>query len=165
MTRNYTVADIREIIESNIEDTALADKVAKVLERFDGKTITKRLANAVEKALPEFTVFYDTGAGMKHIDIWGGGLPHSERKRFLLTYDSHSQVFSFERFTEEYNKAYYGAAQERNAKRAEKLKDIAWQMQVVAAINAINSNVSVLRGLIGYPTPDRHDLAKLVEAL
>lgn len=163
MKNNYTVADVRVLIENRIEDTAFADKVAAVLKRFNGKTVTKRMATAVEKAFPTYTVFYDTSIGMRHIYVWGNEIAYDNRKSFLLSYESHSQVFSLSRFTGEYNRAHYGAAQARNEKRAAQLKDIAWQMKVVEAINAINSARNVLKDLVCYPAPDEHAIWKLVE--
>ena len=73
---NYTVADLRALIESRIDDTAFADQVADVLKRFDGKTVTKRMATAVGKALPTYTVFYDTSIGMRHLYVWGNEIAY-----------------------------------------------------------------------------------------
>lgn len=58
--------------------------VEKALMPFEGKKITKRLATAVEKALPEHTVYYSTDYGMYHINVWKAHLDN--KISFLLGY-------------------------------------------------------------------------------
>lgn len=157
-----TVTDICKIIESNIEDTTIADTVAATLARFDGKKITRRMAIAVKKALPAYTVHYNTNYGMKQIDVWGNGIAFDSAYRFLLGYDSHAPEFSLERFKTDYSAAYYGAAHERNSRRAEKLNDTVWQTEVAKSINQLNAARLRLRGLLAHPVPDAYDIEQLL---
>jgi hypothetical protein len=162
MTDKLTVAALRGLIENAIENTEIPDKVAAILERFDGKKITKRIATAVAQALPDWTVYYDTNYGMKHLKMWQHNM-RDDQISFLLGYDSGDGLFHYANFRTEYNACYYGAAQDRNAHRARNLKADEWQRQVVAAVNAINDATARLKWLTQHPEPDATAIWNLVE--
>lgn len=56
------------------------------LRPFEGKQITKRLATAVQKALPEYTVYYDAEYSWIKLKIWGNGLEYNSNVDVILTY-------------------------------------------------------------------------------
>ena len=106
----------------------LHNQVLTALAPYDGKGVTKRLATAVSKAMPDMTVAYDTDYGMCHLSIWGQGLEYRRRYSALLAYQGPSQygegrVFHLDLFDTELAACYGRAARERQARRAELLSD------------------------------------------
>lgn len=62
-------------------------KIAEsVIVKFDGQKITKRIATALSKELPDYTVYYDTNHGMYDLVIWGNGIPYDNRISIYLGY-------------------------------------------------------------------------------
>lgn len=87
-----TTETIRKTIEDNIKreqrGTAIFDVMVETFKPFEGKPITKRLATALEKAMPNHTIYYEKEFGMFHIRIWGNGIEYKDRLSFLIGYDS-----------------------------------------------------------------------------
>lgn len=80
--------EIDKRIERKRIDLRLVTVVFQACEKYEGKPITKRIATAVEKALPTYTVNYNRDYGMFHIRIWGNGIPYNNRFSSLIGYDS-----------------------------------------------------------------------------
>ncbi len=90
-----TLEKVREIINADIlddqENVHLFNCVRAALEPFEGKPITKRLATAVEKALPGLRVTYRPVHGIFNVILWGGAVGGSgkwdDKGNFLLGYE------------------------------------------------------------------------------
>lgn len=88
------IAEVAARVQAEIDRQKLTfatvSTVAAALQRFDGKPITKRLATAVEAALPGMTVYYDLTAGMAYLNIWQGKpesvLGYNNRIHVMLGY-------------------------------------------------------------------------------
>ena len=163
-----TANAIRDLIASGLEDTTLADRVLAILKAFDGKPITKRLATAVQKALPERTVHYSTIGSMVHLEIWGAGTEHKNRSSFLLGYTDTSRfgpasTLNAHNYEIEHNARYYSAARERNAKRRALMADETWCLKVALTINALNSERATYESLVEWDNPARFALKNLIE--
>lgn len=81
---------IREAQARDQFSSKLFERIRAALVPFDGKPISKRLATAAQKQLPEYTVYYRAEYGMFHLSIWGAGIEYNDRREFLLGYDSTS---------------------------------------------------------------------------
>lgn len=77
-----------------------------IVRKFEGKQITKRIANALQKTLPDHTIYYDADFSMYHIRIGGNGIEWDSRPSFLLGYKSSQRIVS-EDFFVEYNQWAY----------------------------------------------------------
>jgi hypothetical protein len=99
--------------------------VRKAVAPFDGKPITKRIATAVEKALPEYTVYYERQYGMFHVIIWGNGIEYGDRLSLLLGYESAPTFHIGEPDKQhsgfEYYSCCYGSAEKERIDQTQKL--------------------------------------------
>ena len=79
---------VREKIEERIEETEenfrLYEAILGVIRLNEGKKITKRIATAISKLLPEYTVYYSNDF-FYSILIWGNGIPYDHKKDFLFS--------------------------------------------------------------------------------
>ena len=99
---------VHDALNERILDTEtsifLIGVIRPILERFEGKKITKRICTAIKKELPENTiVFLDRVAGMFHLRIWGGDIPYDNRFSLLLDYDSEGGTVKNELIWDRYN--------------------------------------------------------------
>lgn len=116
---------LKEVMSSLQEDTEATVKIAKVLKKFDGKIIGKRMENALKVAgfVTKITKYY--GA---QLEIWGKGIEYSNRLVFKLTPDSKdpknvgNNTYDHGWFMET-NAQLFKGAKERNNARSEFLKD------------------------------------------
>ena len=87
---------IKERIKVSQEHLRLVKIVFDVCEKFEGKQITKRIATAMQKEVSDYTVSYDTTAGMFHLRIWSRNWKHilnyDNRFSALLGYDTNTIV-------------------------------------------------------------------------
>ena len=88
-----TIEIIKKSIQEHINEDQMNNniylKVFDALKKHDGETITKRLANSVEKTLgPEYNVKYCTNYGMYNIEVKFKSEPYDKYRRFLIGYDS-----------------------------------------------------------------------------
>ena len=76
MTYQETLTKIKDAIEADLkgeeESIAMFEELSKLFERYEGKRITKRMATAIEKEHPDWTVYYKPDYGTYQINIWGG---------------------------------------------------------------------------------------------
>lgn len=134
-----------------MEDTTLPDKVAEILQRYDGKKITKRMATAVEKELSDHEVRYNNWHGMYHLRVWENGQPYDSGLNMLLGYHGFGSdnPFDHEKFCNEYAACYLRAAKERNSQREHLLRDDAWLYEVAKAINELEGARAKMKRLLG----------------
>lgn len=92
-------ADITKRLQDRIALYELQLQIARIIGEqikvFEGKTISKRLATAVEKEIharmgAEWTVYYRPQYGMFHLSIWRSEPPlnYDHRMESLIAYDS-----------------------------------------------------------------------------
>ena len=85
-----------ENIQNRIEDAKLNyflwKKIEKILEKFEGKQITKRIETEVKKQLPEYTIYYKHDYTMFQLVVWGNGIDYNKNKTFYFGYDSNPYV-------------------------------------------------------------------------
>lgn len=84
------LADVLAEVESHQKDQLLSVKLYRIVEAavkpFDGKEISKRIANAIAKALPEYTVSYEPQYNLYQVKVWGNGIEYDKRLSFFLGY-------------------------------------------------------------------------------
>lgn len=51
------------------EELAIVEKVLPIIKKFEGKEISKRIATAIQKEIPEYRVRYNLAYGMYHIEF------------------------------------------------------------------------------------------------
>jgi len=93
---NKTWEGIQKKIQDQQENYRLWKIVESVLTRFEGQKITKRIETALQKELPEYTIYYGTEFGLYNIYIWGNGIPYNNRKGYLIGWVSTSQFLSMD---------------------------------------------------------------------
>ena len=105
--------DIEEVRAKVIERIASAERhhefylaMLDIVKRFEGKQITKRIANALQEKLPDYTIFYDADFSMYHIHIGGNGIEWGNRPSILLGYKASQKTVSTEFFIEHNQGAY-----------------------------------------------------------
>jgi hypothetical protein len=120
-----TYEKIESIIQADIDSEQvgidLHYKLLSILEKMEGKTISKRIETAFSKEYPEYSTYYEREHGMYHLTIWGNGIEYNDRERFLLGYESDPvvKIGSYEDRTGflYHNCCNGSAAEERNNKR------------------------------------------------
>jgi hypothetical protein len=78
----------KRIIEAKF-NYALWKKIEKIIEKFDGKQLNKRIDTALKNALPEYTIYANFEYTMFKVTMWGNGIDYNDRKTFYLGYHSH----------------------------------------------------------------------------
>ena len=156
-----TPETLRSLIRESMENTELADQVAASLAPCDGQKITRRLIRAIEKALPDCTVYYRKDPTIYYAVIWGRGHTIQNPFQYLLGYDS-SPTYDHTKAVKDYNNCHLGAARERNRLRAELLENSEWLKATAKAINAINEARQSLYDALEYPNPVGCEVEKLL---
>lgn len=134
--------DIRNaVIDANVRDErnhTIYLAVLAVIKARVGQKITKRVATAIEKALPDYVVHYcrETRGGHVYgtkITIWGGGIDFSDALRFGLGAQDCIDVAVFE----DKNICYGSAAAERINERRVWLGDEQKAYDIVSAYHIL----------------------------
>jgi hypothetical protein len=139
------VEQIRTVIQANLDEeivvNAFAVRVSEILKKFDGKKVTRRMATALQKAMPEHTMFYNTDFDMPKITVNRIAGDKSYPKENKITFylgggkDSWKNPnFDHEAFVNHHAICYLGAAVERCEKRKELLQDSEWLMKTAKAL-------------------------------
>lgn len=113
---------LRDLILDKIEPGEIPDAVSKILKKFDGKRISKRMATAVEKAMPECKIYWRYEYGMYHLNVTHG----CDEYRFLIGYDSTKMHFDHKQWRDQFACCYLGAREKRNEKRVRLASKNAW---------------------------------------
>jgi hypothetical protein len=111
---------IEEYIADDQENVMIHNELLQIVKKNEGKWPSKRIATALQKALPEYVVYWENKYGMYHIQLWLENYEH--RKRFLLGYQNPTTVLSVESF-EDFDICHGSAAVERIEKSEEILKN------------------------------------------
>jgi hypothetical protein len=169
--KHVTAQQIREYLQSQIDQENkglyLHNEIVKALKPFEGKPISKRIATALQKLHPDWTVFYDTNYGMFHLVIWGGdtGLICGNSFRALIGYERECIVSvdksKDSRGFEEFDCCHGSAAIERNALRQSTLDSPDKIADITQAINDYSDALANLEKMIDYPMPDEHGLIRM----
>jgi hypothetical protein len=80
---------IREAIAEAAESLAIVTAACAAAEPFNGKPVSKRIASAIESALPGYRVHYSAEHGFYRVTIWGGresAVQYSNRVSLNLGY-------------------------------------------------------------------------------
>ena len=90
------------------------DELLKVLKKFEGKKPTKRIATALQKEHPSWTVYWEVEYGMYKVKVWGGdsGVEYNKRYNGLIAYES-TPVVDSEKFDKRYDSCCGEAARKR----------------------------------------------------
>jgi len=112
------LAVVRDSNDVDKRNHALYTKILAVVETLHGKKLTKRVANAVQKALPDHTLYYKRDQYGGHvmgtyIQVWGDGIDMNKRIQFALGCQDCVDVDYFVAN----NRCYGDAAAERIAER------------------------------------------------
>jgi hypothetical protein len=169
--KHVTNQQIREYLQSQIDNENKGiyfhNEIIKAMRPFEGKPMSKRIATALQKLHPEWTIYYGNEYGQFHLSIWGGdtGLRYDNRFSALIGYDS-EPIVSIDRSKdsrgfEDCDCCHGSAGIERNAKRQATIDN---PEQITAITNAINDYSDALEKLentITYPMPDEYGLIRL----
>ncbi len=168
---------IKELIQIRYDEEQrsinLYNIIMSVLEPFNGQKISKRMATAILKALPDnSTVHYDTSLNFYSVSIWGNGIEFKDRVRFTLGYKSdpvlklRATYFDADDFPKdgfEYHNCCHGmAAIERNRKRLALLKSD----EKLSTLCEIATSYLVAKNAfyeLVDDTPDEYSIIRLVK--
>lgn len=162
-----TKETIKETIEADIAREQIGidlfNQLVEIFKPFEGKKISKRLATAIEKALPDYTVSYSTDYGHYSIRIWGNGIDFNERYDFLIGYESnpyynegpHEESHSGFR---DFSGRYGFHAEERNVKRKAYLEDDSELSYLSNAIEDYKEAVGKLNSISNFDFPSWHSV-------
>ena len=168
-----TADDLAAVINTQIsreqDGIDLHDKLAEVLETFDGKKLTRRLVSKLEAVLPDSAIVYwHHIAGMINIQVWNyGRFTMNERWSALVAYtDTYSSQGGEH---ESYDPALFAerdlchgkAAHERQGQRLALLNDSKGIGQAVNAINGYNAARDSLNDTLGTSSIDNPDMWKI----
>lgn len=150
--KKITLDQIEEAItksfNSEEESQRIHAIVREVVAKFSGKTVSKRIENAMAKARPDWVVYFRPQYGMFHLDIYGGDTNRKSDNRisFLLAYNS-SPVIDMDRF-DDHNASTGSAAKARNEGRKNLLANRMTLAKVADATNVVIAERKTLDGLI-----------------
>lgn len=116
---------VREIIEIDqareAKDEATIQAIAEELAKFEGKTVSKRMATAIEKRLGCLVSYQPDNTFSTIFYVWGGDTGHEYKHRMLLFVRRDNMgAFSLKAFKDN-NPAYFAGLQERMEQRREQL--------------------------------------------
>lgn len=174
-----TIERIKQIVKADIAREQvgidLFKRIRTTLTRFEGKKITKLLANAVAKDLgPEFDVHFDSNYGQFHICVRKVGQKYDEALRFFIGYEvssirRDSGIFHIgkpgvEHSGFEYYSCCYGSAAEaRNAKREFLLRSEKILKGMAQAIDKAREAAKELAEFSEYDYPSWYRIEKLLK--
>lgn len=156
-TKNEITRIIREDMADDQENIEIFTKVRDILADYEGKTITKRLANAVAKKFPKMHVHWDKDISWcKGFRMWDKTVRYNERKEYRFSLGD--DTFSLNYF-DKHNRAYGSAANERNQKNILFLSHDSKVEQLADAIDAFNEAKEHLDAI----SPDSLDLPAIYQ--
>jgi hypothetical protein len=168
--KKITTDQVKALIQAQIDrenqSIYLHNEIVKVLKNFEGKAISKRIATALQKIHPDWTVFYDTNYGMFHLSIWGGdtGLKYDSRYSALIGYESEPEVSigesKYSRGFEYFDCCNGSAAIERNIARQATIDNPVRIEDMVKALNDYSESLANLEKTIDADT-DSYNLIRL----
>lgn len=162
------IETIQKDYERETSGICLFEIMVETFKSFEGKPITKRLATALQKKLPDHTIYYEHLYGMYHIRIWGNGTPYDQRAGFLLGYDNasayregkdHEQHSGFR----DYSACYGWAAKDRNQQRETLLADKKRIAHLAKVISDYLSAKKALDEIDNFTTPSWYSILKTFE--
>lgn len=148
-----TPDDIEDILLDSMENTAPAYNVVRLLEKYDGKRISRRMYNTVVKGMPDYDVGWERVVQMTYIVVKGKGRYGRVANggiRMLLGYDTRP-VFDHA-FFQEANACHLHCADDRNDKRRKALEEDTILRRVVDALNSDLRAQLVLNAYMSYDT-------------
>lgn len=155
--KKVTIAQLKAHIQAKIDDEArdvyIHTEIVRVLEKMEGKLISQRIATALNKLHPDWTVHFEPSHSMFHLKIWGGdtGKTFDNRVSVLLGYRSEPTIrvneASDSRGFEYFDCCNGSAAIERNKKRLALIEDPDKLKALLKAINAYNQALASIEAL------------------
>lgn len=162
-----TLQKIRNFLQKSYEDTKrdieLHDDIRQLLvEKFQGKKITKRTLTYIQQKHPSWTVNYYGIANSVYIRVWGGDSgfkDHNDYGRvYLGQHDTHFDGFDVAKF-DECNLSVVNARKEQEA-RFKLLMDADRLTTIAAAIDQFNAQRAALLEAV-KSLPDRFSFEEL----
>lgn len=160
-----TKEEIREILEKHIKNEErnllYHNLIKEILTPMDGKAVSKRIATAIQKKLPNASIYWDTQHGMYRIWVWGGEteLKYDDRMFFLIAYPKHPYVDAekFEKFD-----GYHGRGAEERLRKLKSLLDGNWTEQVCQKIQEYIQAKNNLDAILedGFVNPAYYDISR-----
>jgi hypothetical protein len=159
--------------QRDAKSLALLDTLAAALKPFDGKPVSKRLATAVQKAMPEAQVYYRHEYGMFHISIWGTvqgeKVEFEKRREFLLGHerDGKAPVFTLGSLDASENGTFYGYntwAGSGAVRRMDQIRNqFANERQLEALASALEAKEkadATIKAIFEYPFEGKYSIEK-----
>lgn len=134
--KHWTVEDVIAVVKERMESNA-PDAILAVLKEHEGKQLTKRILPKLPGGEAEWLIRQN--ARMTHLENRScqrsqGSAPGGIS--FLMAY-SEKNVMIDVKFVLEYNKCYFAAREERNAKRMQVLKSPVLSTQMAEVMNEV----------------------------
>jgi hypothetical protein len=154
-----TADDLAAVINTQIsreqDGIDLHDKLAEVLETFDGKKLTRRLVSKLEAVLPDSAIVYwHEIAKMTYIQIWNyNGFTIHKRFQALVAYSEDKESYNPDLFPER-DLCHAKAAHERQGKRLARLNDCKGLARKASVLNAYNAAREALNDEFGCSLAD-----------
>jgi hypothetical protein len=133
--------EVEKVIKYYVTSNTVLDAIEPILKTFDGKPITKRIATAIEKAYPDYKVYFSKSYSWFELSIWGKDTHFENRMDLNLGYFNTGD-FSFENFVKK-NQRYY-----LNKKRLielEELKNSGYLPKLINSYNTIATEMELLK--------------------
>jgi hypothetical protein len=105
------LAELDATVKRYTEQLAIYNAALEVMQSFEGKQITKRIATALEKKLPGKVIHYSTEYSWYAISIWGDGVAYDNAIRLNLGYLSAGNTLDLAKVKE--HNLCYGLHSER----------------------------------------------------
>ena len=158
-----TLKQIKEIITNDIEienkGIELYETILNELKPLEGKTITKKIATQIEKALPDYRIIYKSDYGMFQIDIFNTNT--NQTYNFLLGYHTNPIVLIGNPGFESFNTCYGNAARERNEQREKLLADELALTNMADLIDKRNEVTAELEKISCFDCPSWYSIKEI----
>jgi hypothetical protein len=103
-SKKFTDQEIENRIKKYISDTESSifwfNEILKVIEKMEGKKISKRFETELKKRFPKMNISLVYGPVFPSIIVWGNIIPYDERKTFYLKLHGEN-IFSQDVFKKE----------------------------------------------------------------
>lgn len=100
---NVILESVTKQMESYILYTKILGIIELILQKFEGKRITKRIETAIQEALPSYTLYYGHPYLWYTLQVWDKNITFDQRMNLNLGYND---TFSMEEFKKN-NTSYY----------------------------------------------------------
>ena len=163
ITAKKIKAAIQETIDSEKASIELHDSLLSIFESFEGKTISRRMATKLEKAMPKYCVSFNsvhTGIFRRfEITLWVGN--YDNRTTFSLC-RSGGGIYTSESFRQA-NACHGSAAVERMGKNLSYLSNSKLMEEMADKANMLRESKEYFSDLSSYDFPAKYSVSRMID--